>query len=63
MQRAKYYTCKRLRLLEYLLNLGFNPVKTIPDAINPRYNWWLFTNTPELEGAITAYFSEIKGGN
>lgn len=63
MHKSKYYTCKRLRLLEYLINLGFEPVKSIPDAINPRYNWWLFNNTPELEDAITNYFKDLKGGN
>jgi hypothetical protein len=50
-------------MLEYLLNLGFEPVKTIPDAINPRYNWWLFENNTELENAINAYFGGIKEGN
>jgi hypothetical protein len=53
-----FYTVKRLRLLEYLMNLGFEPYKTIPDADNPKYKWWLFENSAELEGAINAYFGK-----
>lgn len=32
---------------------------TIPDPTNPKYNWWLFDNTPELEMDIEAYFNNI----
>lgn len=56
-QKREFYVVKRLRLLEYLKKLGFNPVETIPDADNPKYNWWLFKNTAELNEAITAYFA------
>lgn len=53
-----YYTVKRLRLLEYLLDLGFKVEKTIPDPSNPRYKWWLFVNSVELEEAVTEYFKK-----
>lgn len=55
--RAEYYTCKRLRLLEFLKNKGFIPAMTLPDVNNPRYNVWRFKNTPELEDAIDEYFA------
>lgn len=58
MHKAKYYTCKRLRLLAYLKEKGFKPFKTIPDANNTNYNWWLFENTPELERALDHYFNK-----
>lgn len=56
----KYYTCKRLRMLEWLKNKGFKPVKMIPDATNDKYNWWLFEVSPELEKAVDEYFAEIQ---
>lgn len=55
--KAKYYTCKRLRMLEYLKSKGFIPYLTLPDVANPRYNVWRFENTPELEKAIEEYFA------
>lgn len=55
--RAEYYTCKRLRLLQYLKEQGFMPVMTLPDVQNPKFNVWKFKNTPELEDAIERYFN------
>lgn len=55
--KSYYYTVKRLRLLEYLLDKGFEVAKTIPDPSNPKYKWWLFVNTPELEAVVTEYFT------
>jgi hypothetical protein len=56
----KHYTCKRLRLLEYLQDRGFIPTATIPDAKNSKYNWWLFEKSPELEKAVADYFETLK---
>lgn len=58
--RAEFYTCKRLRLLQYLKENGFIPVMTIPDVSNPRYNVWKFKNSPELEQTIERYFEELN---
>ncbi|MBQ2408864.1 MAG: hypothetical protein II309_05465 [Bacilli bacterium] len=58
--KTGYYTCKRLRLLEYLRKEGFLPYMTLPDVDNPKYNVWRFKNTPELEEAIDKYFKEMK---
>lgn len=55
-QKREYYTVKRLRLLEYLTDRGFTAEKTIPDPENPKYKWWLFKNTSNLEQAVTEYF-------
>lgn len=56
--KAEYYTCKRLRMLEYLRNLGFMPYLTLPDCDNPKFNVWRFKNSPELEAAIDRYFGK-----
>jgi hypothetical protein len=56
--KNSFYTCKRLRLLEFLKSKGFMPAKTIPDANNPCYNWWLFKNTADLERVLEEYFKE-----
>ena len=59
MRHGKQYTCKRWRMLTWLMERGFNPIKTIPDATRPEYNNWVFVNSPELENAINAYFAEL----
>ena len=58
--KNKYYTVKRLRMLEYLMNKGFEPLHTMPDPSNPKYHWWKFENTVELEEAVTEYFNSKK---
>ena len=55
--KSSFYTCKRLRLLEFLKAKGFTPIKTIPDANNPAYNWWLFENSADLERVLEEYFN------
>lgn len=56
----EHYTCKRLRMLNYLREKGFTPVATIPEPNNVKYNWWLFENTPELQKCVTEYFEQLK---
>ena len=56
MKHGKYYCCKRLRLLQFLLEQGFEPAQTIPDATNWRYKNWLFENSDALEAAIEKFF-------
>lgn len=60
--KQEYYTCKRLRLLEYLKSEGFIPYLTLPDVNNPRFNVWRFKNTPALEDAIDRYFNTVIKG-
>jgi hypothetical protein len=59
-KHKSYYTCKRLRLLEYLKKKGFTPKATIPDPTNTNYNWWLFDNTPEFEQCVNEYFEQMR---
>lgn len=57
----QYYYCKRLRLLEFLINKGFNPIRTQPDIRNPSYKVWVFDKTEELDKALNYYFEvQIK---
>lgn len=55
-----YYYCSRLRLLEFLRNKGFYPIRTLPDINNPRYNAWVFDNTPELIEAVDEFLTQQK---
>ena len=58
--KATHYTVKRLRLLKHLVDSGFTDFEVIPDPTNPKYNWFLFENTPALEKVIEAYFDDIS---
>lgn len=51
------YICKRLKLLDFLMKRGFEPIDTIPDAMNPKFRWWTFHKTPELMNAVEEYYS------
>lgn len=55
----EFYTCKRLRLLQYLLEKGFEPATTVPDPSNYRYNMWLFKNTESLQQTVEEYFNNL----
>lgn len=57
-KHGRYYYCKRLRMLGWLKERGFLPCETIPDVNNPKFNVFVFENTPELEDAIEEYFSK-----
>lgn len=58
LKHGEYYTCKRLRMLQYLKEEGFLPYLTLPDSGNPRFNVWRFKNSPELEEVIDRYFNK-----
>lgn len=55
----KTYVCKRLRLCRHLMDYGFHPFRIVPDRYNPRYNVYLFEQTPALDETVSRYFSEI----
>jgi hypothetical protein len=57
MKHKETYVCKRLRLLEYLINRGFEVKATIPEPTNPKYRNWIFENSDELESVLNEYFS------
>lgn len=60
---GKYYYCKRLRLLEYLKERGFLPIRTEPDIKNPKYSVWVFENSPELLDNIDGYLIQQANRN
>ena len=57
-KHGRIYVCKRIALLQYLLDAGFEPARSIPDPDNLKFKWWVFDNSPELEDTITAYFNK-----
>lgn len=57
---SAHYTVKRMRLLKYLIDKGFSNYVVIPDPTNPKFNWFLFENSPQLEIAIEEYFTELS---
>ena len=63
VHKNEYYTCRRLRMLEYLRSEGFIPYLTLPDVQNPKYLVWRFKNTPALEAAIDEYFKKLREKN
>lgn len=59
-KHGEYFTCKRLRMLEHLRNEGYLPIKTIPDANNPKFNNWIFENSPRFEEVVSSYFEQQR---
>jgi hypothetical protein len=57
-ENKSMYVCKKLRLCSFLLQKGFNYELEKPDKFNPKYNIWIFKNTPELQLAIDEYYSQ-----
>lgn len=55
------YAVKRLRLLQYMLERGFEPIAERPDAKNCHYKNWLFVKTPDFCKALDEYFNEVIG--
>ncbi len=51
------YVCKKLRLCSYLLQQGFNYIEEKEDKFNPKFNIWIFKNSPELRNAIEEYYA------
>ena len=59
-KHGREYCCRRWRMLTYLVERGFMPIKTIPDATRADYKNWIFENSPELEQTIEEYFASLK---
>lgn len=58
--KNEYYTCKRSRMLSWLIKEGFEPYETLPDFTNPKFCVWRFKNTPELEEKVEEWFSQYN---
>lgn len=57
MKQYRYVT--KIRLLDYLLNRGFEFENKQRDLNNPKRYVWKFKLTPELQQAIEDYYSLI----
>lgn len=54
--RFRYYVCRSMRLLTYLLKKGYIYIRVDKDRKNPKYHVWLFEDTPELREEIDRYY-------
>ena len=60
MNNESLYYVKRLRLLNYLISLGFTKYEVIPDPTSKKgYNWFVFKRTPELNKVVEEYFAQL----
>lgn len=53
----KYYVCKKIRLLEYLQDNGFNFIKIQEDRNNPNRLVWIFIKSQKLLDCIEDYYN------
>ena len=60
MKHREEYVCKRWRMLAWLMQKGYKPIRTIPDVRRTDYVNWVFSNTPEFERYVELYFDEIN---
>ena len=59
MKHGKEYICRRWRMLTWLMDKGYKPVRTIPDAKRQDFVNWVFENSEELEKDVETYFHEV----
>ena len=57
---SDFYTCRRLKLLDFLQKRGFEVVDSVPDIYNPKFRCWRFYRTQELMDAVDAYYAELN---
>ena len=62
-KHGEEYVCKRWRMLTWLMEKGYKPIRTIPDVKRTDYFNWVFTNTPEFEQDVELYFAQLKAKN
>lgn len=53
------YFCTRIRLMQYLTNLGFKIEGQVPNRFQEGFVVWMFAKTPELMAAVDKYFAEM----
>ena len=52
------YVCKRMRLLSWLTERGFEAIRSQVDIYNPKYRVFLFEDSPELRKCVDDYYSQ-----
>ena len=56
------YFCTRLRLMQYLVDRGYQVVSTAPNKYRNDMIVWMFIKTPELMQDVENYFNELNKG-
>lgn len=55
------FLCTRWRMMDYLVKKGHEPIDTMVDSRNPKYNVWLFENSGEkFQRDVDEWFESIK---
>ena len=57
------YVCRRLRLLTFLQERGFQFISTMEDKDNPKFSVWVFPKTPALMEAVEEYYATVPSKN
>ena len=51
-----YYICRKMRLLDWLVKRGHQPLREQVDIKNPRMKVWVYESTPELLDCVEDYY-------
>lgn len=57
MNKEKTYVCRKLKLYSYLIKNGFKIEYSRPDKYDDSRMVWIFKDSPELQEAVTKYYS------
>lgn len=61
MKQSDIYICKRLQLLKFLKDKGFEPFIAMPSTGKPGYTDWAFDASKEgFKEALDNYFKAFK---
>lgn len=60
MKNEKIYTCKRLRMYDWLSMRGWKPIRRETDLMNANYINWVYERTPEFDADVNLYFEWLK---
>ena len=60
MEHGKIYTCKRLRMYDWLTMRGWKPIRREVDMRNANYINWVYETSPEFNADVELYFTWLK---
>lgn len=60
MEHGPVYRVHKIRMLNWLMDRGWEPFETIREPSNPRFYNWLFHNSPEFEEDVRTYIKQQR---
>ena len=57
---GKEYTCKRLRMYDWLTMRGWKPIRLTADIRNANYINWVYETSTEFNADVELYFELLK---